>query len=322
VVRFYTYPTCHCSGRPERKDKCGMKKKSNTSDAEIIHIPQWDELRDSTDEELQVITDKYGNLATNFKEFGKLLRRARTKFRNRLRSYRLEGEPSNNTNGVVVPTDGLIIETADKVDVILSNGHPHIGYWLLQSQDTYNLTLRICYSLAKLKSDIKSINLDDIEANSFYLKLQNVLRFLYDGDNPNTHYLSGDSTRHRSPSRGLGWIFVGDTEDNGQKRIDALIKEVRGWDARLTKKDSNQDIIHIDLNRFNKTLSYTLLIDLLKDIRREGVIWNKERHGRQQPQGLKAVLKAAGYENIVIKKRNNKIILGIPMEKITTYEKK
>lgn len=80
-------------------------------------------------------------------------------------------------------------------------------------------------------------------------------------------------------------------------------------------------IIYIDMKQFNKgTGSFELLADLIKDIHRDGITLDTDRHGKKQPQSLRDILNSGGYEQVAknVKTRKRKVILDIPIEQITT----
>lgn len=136
-------------------------------------------------------------------------------------------------------------------------------------------------------------------------------------------------------------------DDEGQLCYDvpcSFDELARKWDTVVLKLDANMSLqgvkngqdespleenkeFELDLNDFNKCTkgSYVLLIDLLKDDKREGVTLKESRHGKKQPKELRDVLSGHGLGDLrkeIGKMKNGKIRFKISPKQIRVTHKK
>lgn len=101
------------------------------------------------------------------------------------------------------------------------------------------------------------------------------------------------------------------------KTAEAIPKEHPKTLKSEPQKPSDQ-MIYIDLKKFNKSKSLNLLQDLIQDTQRTGVKQIPKKHGKQQPKSLNDILRKIGYEDVAkaITFSKKTITLSIPIDKI------
>ena len=103
------------------------------------------------------------------------------------------------------------------------------------------------------------------------------------------------------------------------EKVDERLHMALDWvTADIQGRPAGGDVIPIKLDDFSNTPSRKLLLDLLDDRSRKGVVLDEARHGKDQPKALRKVLKDKGLEQVAseIHKKKNNVKLDIPINKI------